>query len=85
MLSWGDAVQRTRAALNEQGFGILTEIDVRATFEAKLGPEAADAVGDYLVLGACSPTLASRALGVGPALGALQPCNVVVPRDKHMQ
>jgi len=45
-LSWEDAVQRTREALGEQGFGILTEIDVRATFESNLGTEAADAVGD---------------------------------------
>ena len=43
-LSWEDAVQRTREALNEQGFGVLTEIDVRATFKAKLGTEAADDV-----------------------------------------
>ena len=81
-LSWEDAVQRTREALNEQGFGILTEIDVRATFEAKLGTEAADAVGDYVILGACNPTLASRALAAEPALGALLPCNVVVRRGK---
>ena len=81
-LSWEDAVQLTREALNEQGFGILTEIDVRATFEAKLGAEAADAVGDYVILGACNPTLASRALAAEPALGALLPCNVVVRRGK---
>jgi uncharacterized protein (DUF302 family) len=81
-LSWEDAVQRTREALGEQGFGILTEIDVRATFESKLGTEAADAVGDYVILGACNPTLASRALAAEPELGALLPCNVVVRRDK---
>jgi uncharacterized protein (DUF302 family) len=81
-LSWEDAVQRTREALGELGFGILTEIDVRATFESKLGTEAADAVGDYVILGACNPTLASRALAAEPELGALLPCNVVVRRDK---
>jgi uncharacterized protein (DUF302 family) len=81
-LSWEDAVQRTREALGEQGFGILTEIDVRATFESKLGTEAADAVGDYVILGACNPTLASRALAAEPELGALLPCNVVVRRGK---
>lgn len=81
-LSWEDAVQRTREALGEQGFGILTEIDVRATFETKLGTEAADAVGDYVILGACNPTLASRALAAEPELGALLPCNVVVRRGK---
>lgn len=81
-LSWEDAVQRTRAVLGEQGFGILTEIDVRSTFEAKLGIDAGDAVGDYIILGACNPTLASRALAADPALGALLPCNVVVRRGK---
>ncbi|MCO4236305.1 MULTISPECIES: DUF302 domain-containing protein [Pseudarthrobacter] len=82
-LSWEDAVQRTREALGEQGFGILTEIDVRSTFEAKLGTEAADAIGDYVILGACNPTLASRALAAEPELGALLPCNVVVRRGKN--
>lgn len=81
-LSWEDAVQRTRAVLSEQGFGILTEIDVRSTFETKLGIDAGDAVGDYIILGACNPTLASRALAADPALGALLPCNVVVRRGK---
>ncbi len=81
-LSWEDAVQRTREALGEQGFGILTEIDVRSTFETKLGADAADAVGDYVILGACNPTLASRALAAEPELGALLPCNVVVRRGK---
>ncbi|WP_395398707.1 DUF302 domain-containing protein [Arthrobacter sp. UC242_113] len=82
-LSWGDALQRTRETLGEQGFGILTEIDVRATFESKLGTDAADAVGDYVILGACNPALASRALTAEPELGALLPCNVVVRRSKH--
>ncbi|QNE14487.1 DUF302 domain-containing protein [Pseudarthrobacter sp. NBSH8] len=81
-LSWEDAVQRTRAVLGEQGFGILTEIDVRSTFESKLGIDAGDAVGDYIILGACNPMLASRALAADPALGALLPCNVVVRRGK---
>lgn len=84
-LSWDEALQSTREALGEQGFGILTEIDVRATFEKKLGAEAADAVGDYIILGACNPSLASRALAAEPSLGALLPCNVVVRRgpDEH--
>ncbi|MCQ9164217.1 DUF302 domain-containing protein [Arthrobacter sp. STN4] len=79
-LTWTNAVQATRDALAEQGFGILSAIDVRATLAAKLGPDAADALGDYLILGACNPTLASRALAAEPALGALLPCNVVVRR-----
>lgn len=81
--SWEDTVRRTRGALGEQGFGILTEIDVRATFETKLGTEAAAAVGDYLILGACNPTLASRALAAEPELGVLLPCNVVVRRGRN--
>ena len=81
-LSWVDTVQRTREALGEQGFGILTEIDVRATFASKLGIDAGDAVGDYLILGACNPTLASRALAAEPELGVLLPCSVVVRRGK---
>lgn len=61
-ISWAEALDRTRDALSAQGFGILTEINARSTFEAKLGAEAADAVGDYVILGACNPALASRAL-----------------------
>ena len=79
-LPWAEAVERTRDALAAQGFGILTEINVRSTFEAKLGTEAADAVGDYIILGACNPALASRALAAEPQMGALLPCNVVVRR-----
>src|SRR6478672_1597802 len=79
-LPWAEALERTREALAAQGFGILTEINIRSTFEAKLGAEAADAVGDYVILGACNPQLASRALAAEPELGALLPCNVVVRR-----
>ncbi|GAB5077233.1 DUF302 domain-containing protein [Arthrobacter sp. AD-310] len=81
-LPWNEALDRTRDALAAQGFGILTEIDVRSTFETKLGAEAADAVGDYVILGACNPALASRALAAEPEIGALLPCNVVVRRSK---
>ena len=80
-LSWEDAVDKTRAALATQGFGILSEIDVRATFAAKLGEDAAEALGDYVILGACNPMLASRALAAEPEMGALLPCNVVVRRE----
>ncbi|MGB3955301.1 MAG: DUF302 domain-containing protein [Brooklawnia sp.] len=79
-LSYSEAVERTRQALAAQGFGVLTEIDIRATFEKKLGAEAAQAVGDYVILGACNPGLASRALAAEPEIGALLPCNVVVRR-----
>jgi uncharacterized protein (DUF302 family) len=79
---WEEAVRRTREALAAQGFGILAEINVRATFEAKLGADAAEELGDYVILGACNPTLARRALAAEPDLGALLPCNVVVRRGK---
>lgn len=79
-MSYDQAVEATRAALAEQGFGILTEIDVKATFTTKLGADAGEAIGDYIILGACNPTLASKALAAEPELGALLPCNVVVRR-----
>lgn len=79
-LSWDDAVEKTREALAAQGFGILSEIDIRAAFNAKLGEDAATEVGDYVILGACNPPLARRALAAEPELGALLPCNVVVRR-----
>ncbi|MEV7572302.1 DUF302 domain-containing protein [Pseudarthrobacter sp. NPDC089323] len=82
-LSWEEAVERTRTALAGQGFGILSEINVRNTFEAKLGTEAAEALGPYVILGACNPQLASKALAAEPDLGALLPCNVVVRRGTN--
>ena len=84
-MPYEQAMERTRAALAEQGFGILTEIDVNATFAAKLGDEAADNVGAYTILGACNPGLASKALSAEPELGALLPCNVVVRRGKDAE
>ena len=61
-------------AVREQGFGVLTEIDVRATLREKIDEE----VEDYLILGACNRRLAHRALGVDRQVGLLLPCNVVV-------
>lgn len=77
---YAQAVESVRAALSEQGFGIITEIDMRATFAKKLDADAAEEIGDYIILGACNPSLARRALAAEPQLGALLPCNVIVRR-----
>lgn len=76
-----DAVERATRALADQGFGVLTRIDVKSTLKQKLDKD----MEDYLILGACNPTLAHKALEVDRQIGQLLPCNVVVRADPGSQ
>lgn len=79
-LSFADAVSKTKAELAKEGFGVLTEVDVQATLKKKLNVE----YGKYLILGACNPPFALRALESEKEIGLFLPCNVIVyEQDKE--
>ncbi|MFT4202091.1 DUF302 domain-containing protein [Gordonia sp. (in: high G+C Gram-positive bacteria)] len=76
-LPYDEAVSRTRAGLADAGFGVLTEIDIKATLKKKIDVD----VPPKLILGACQPTFAHAALQADPRVAAVMPCNVVVSAD----
>lgn len=80
-LSFEEAISRTTVALKNEGFGILTDIDVQATLKNKLGAD----MPKYRILGACNPSFAHQALQLEDKLGVLLPCNVIVREESQGQ
>ncbi len=73
-VSFEEADRRTRESLSAKGFGVLTEIDVKATMKKKIDAE----MDPYVILGACNPKMAWEAIGIEPRVGAMLPCNVIL-------
>jgi uncharacterized protein (DUF302 family) len=76
-LSFVDALQKTREELAKEGFGVITEIDVKETFKKKLNVD----FGNYVILGACQPASAHKVLQIDKEIGLLLPCNVIAYED----
>lgn len=73
-MEFDEAIKKVKASLMEQGFGVLTEIDVKATMKQKLDKD----IDDYVILGACNPSLAAQAIDAEIEIGLLLPCNVII-------
>ncbi|MBK5215438.1 MAG: DUF302 domain-containing protein [Candidatus Pacebacteria bacterium] len=78
-ITFEEAINKTKAEVVKEGFGILTEIDVKATLKKKLGVD----YDNYIILGACNPPFAHKAIQAEKEIGLLLPCNIIVYEDKN--